>query len=622
MTGSPGVNGLDGNGGAGGNGGDGDVLGGDGGAGGPGGLGASTGSNGVDGVTFGSNAGGILPGSISFPIAESLIDNDDKSALSVSVLQEQLSEVRDFAPFGAALSSGGGNGGNGGDGGLGGLGGEAGLGGSSGNGSAGIELSGLSNTVDNWGSILGGDSGGGTSLAGSGILVQAGASAEITNRGIIAGGEHGSGGSAYGIENLGSISRLSNSQGGDVAALIYWGDLPDFYDVLVDSPTRFGQLIAMNANPNQSMVVGVGSAPTGPSGFYAKVVSGVTAADVANEGLFTFGQPGMLSILMDATLRPGGVLNDWDLGVLNYGLDLAQTQSFLLNQQTLSIRQALTHDCDLFDENGVGFVWLGQYDAYERSNLNGGSHSELSGTMVGAKRINEQVRVGGFLSWQFDSDDFQGVEDLDRLPIMGTFVGYSQMQNGEGLQIHVAAAYQQGEADFSRANFYGGMNPVMGEADIESYGLGAQAGWGIVLEDEQVVTPFVSLNFAKSTRDGYRDEAATIDPLSYDSYSAAYTIGALGVRVNGPVAKQVNYRFSLGVENVLSGDIETFRLNTSTDSGFYDTRAELDGWSLNTSAGLSYMIDEFKVLTLDGYIRQAEGGLSNSGLSIGFKAGF
>jgi len=370
------------------------------------------------------------------------------------------------------------------------------------------------------------------------------------------------------------------------------------------------------------MVVGLGGAPSAPSGFYAQVVSGVAAVDVANEGLFTFGQPGMLSVLMDASLRSGGVVNDWDLGVLNYGLDLAQTQSFLLNQQTLSIRQALTHDCDLFDENGLGFAWLGQYDAYERSNLDGGSHSELSGTMVGAKRVNEQVRVGGFLSWQFDSDDFQGVENFDRLPIMGAFAGYSQMKNGEGLQVHVAAAYQQGDADFSRANLHGGVNPVTSEADIESYGLGADAGWGIVLKDKQVVTPFVSLNFVKATRDDYREEAGTIESLSYDSYSAAYTVGELGVRVNGPVAKQINYRLSVGLENVLSGDIETFRLSASTDSGSYDSRAELDGWSLNTSAGLSYMIDESKVLTLDGYIRQAEGGLSNSGLSLGYKAGF
>lgn len=573
----------------------------------------------------GDGDGGVAPPVGLPPVADGPNEESSENAESQDgtyVLEEEIALFRPLAPSGVASGSDGGTGGTGGAGGLGGLAGAAGLSGAAGNGSAGIELRGSANSVDNRGSILGGDSGGGTSLAGSGILVQAGATAEITNRGIIAGGENSAGEAAYGIENLGRISRLSNSQGGDVAALTYWGDLPDFYEVLVDSPTRFGQLTAMNANPNQSMIVGLGSAPAGPSGFYATVVSGVAAANVANDGLFTFGQPGMLSVLIDATLRPGGVVNDWDLGVLNYGLDLAQTQSFLLNQQTLSIRQALTYDCDLFDENGLGFAWLGQYDAYERSNLDGGSHSELSGTMVGAKRVNEQVRVGGFLSWQFESDDFQGVENLDRLPIMGAFAGYSQMANGEGLQVHVAAAYQQGDADLSRVNLHGGVNPVMSEADIESYGLGAQAGWGIVLEDQQVVTPFVSLNFAKSTRDDYREQAAAIDSLSYDSYSAAYTVGALGVRLNGPVAKQINYRMSVGLENVLSGDIETFRLSASTDSGFYDSRAELDGWSLNTSAGLSYMIDESKALTLDGYIRQVEGGWSNGGISLGYKAGF
>jgi hypothetical protein len=34
------------------------------------------------------------------------------------------------------------------------------------------------------------------------------------------------------------------------------------------------------------------------------------------------------------------------------------------------------------------------------------------------------------------------------------------------------------------------------------------------------------------------------------------------------------------------------------------------------------MLDESKSLTLDGYVRQMEGGVTNGGLSLGYKAGF
>ena len=456
-------------------------------------------------------------------------------------------------------------------------------------------------------------------------MIQSGASAVITNRGTITGGLQGAGAAALGIDNQGSISRLSNAQGGDVAALTYAGNLPDFYDVIVNSPTRYGQLAVESSNPDQAMTVGLGRARAGSSGSYADVVTGVSAEDITNEGLVTFGGRGLLAVLTDASLRSDGAADNWDLGVLNYGQDLAEPQSFLLNQKVLSVRQSFDYDCDLFDEKGVGFVWLGQYDSYDGGNRGGENYSELTGTMIGAKRFNEQVRVGGFLNWRLDGDEVDGIENIDRLPIMGGFVGYSQRADGGGLQARLSAAYEHGDADFSRANIHGGLDRASGEADIDTYGMGVEAGWGMLLQGRQVLMPFASLNFVKSTRDDYREESSggvAEDPLSYDSFSAAYTTGTLGVRLKGPILGKINYRLGVGLESILGGDIDTFKLRGSSDAGFYDSRSALGGWSLNSMAGVGYMLDESKSLTLDGYVRQMEGGVTNGGLSLGYKAGF
>jgi hypothetical protein len=640
-TGTDGVNGLDGDGGAGGNGGNGDIVGGVGGDGGLGGSTAGTGSNGPAGA---DGADGKPPLSATV-VAETGDDQPSRPLLlAVSAAGDAAEEAAagpsdesapeevvvfpqllGFAPIGASLGGDGGSGGNGGAGGLAGLGSAAGLGGAAGNGSAGIELSGADNSVANWGSILGGDFGGGTTLAGAGILIQSGAFAEIINQGTITGGLQGAGAAAVGIDNQGSISRLSNAQGGNGAALTYAGDLPDFYDVIVNSPTSYGQLAVESTNPGQAMTVGLGRARAGSSGSYADVVTGVSAEDIANEGLVTFGRGGLMAVLTDASLRSDGAVNNWDLGVLNYGLDIAEPQSFLLNQKWLSVRQTLDYDCDLFDENGIGFVWLGQYDSYDRGNLGGGSHSEMTGTMIGAKRLNEQLRIGAFLNWHLDGDEVEGVDNLDRLPIMGGFVGYSQAANGIGLQARLSAAYEHGDADFSHASLTGGKAAVSGEADLDTYGLGAEAGWGMMLKGRQVVMPYVSLNFVKSTRDEYREEAASgavEDPLSYGSYSAAYTAGTVGIRLKGPVHEKINYRLGVGLESILGGGLDTFKVRGLSDSGFYNSGAGLDGWSLISTAGLSYMLDETQAVTLDGYVRQMEGGLSNGGISLGYKAGF
>ena len=480
-----------------------------------------------------------------------------------------------------------------------------------------IILSGLDNHIFNWGTIIGGDAGDTIHKAGSAIVVQSGAVANIINLGNITAGSGGNV-STYGIDNQGTINSLSNGQGGDVDRLTYRGQLPGSYDVIIHSPNRYGQLAVSGDDITQQMTVRVSALAAPRTGFYENVISGVNATAITNEAEINEGGHGLLSVLSD------GAQDNWDLSVLNFGQDMAEPQAFLLKQNWLSVRRTLDYDCDLFDENGVSVTFMTHFDSYESQNLGGGRYGELSGTLLGAKRITEQLHIGGFLDWRDYGDEIQGIDNVNRLPIMGAFAGYSQNMNGTGLQARFSMAYESGQADFSHAALVNNGSVVSGEANYDTYGVGAEAGWGMSLMGSHVVMPFVSINYVGSTRDDYSDApAANVeDQFSYDSYSAKYTTATLGVRMNGPVTNNIKYIGSLGLESVLSGDTDTFGLTGEFGDASYHTQDTITDWSFNTSAGVIYMLSDASSMTLSGYIRQMEGGQIFTGASLAYNIGF
>jgi hypothetical protein len=429
--------------------------------------------------------------------------------------------------------------------------------------------------------------------------------------------------SSYGIDNIGSISRLRNAQGGDVSALTYRGNLPTHYEVIVNSSESYGQLEVGSTGSSQIMTVAASNLGGALTGQYAAVVSGVTPDQIANEGQITIGGQGMLSVLSTAAPRGGGLGLVWDLDVLNFGKDMAEPQKSFLMQNWLAVRQSLDYDLNTFDENGVGVALMGQYFSFDGGNA-GGTNGELQGALIGAKRFNEQVRIGGFLNWRFEGDDINGINDVSRLPIFGAFVGFSQAEDGTGIQARISAAYEHGDADFSHANLLGGAVTASGEADFDTYGVAAEIGWGFAFAGQKV-TPFIGLNYVNSTREDYRDgngNGSVLDPFSFSSFSEACATSTLGIRLNGPVTGKFSYRLSVGLESVLNDDADEFGLSGAFGSTSYRSQAGISACSLNSSAGLSYLLSDCQSLTLDGFLRQMEGGMNYSGSSIGYKKGF
>ena len=89
----------------------------------------------------------------------------------------------------------------------------------------------------------------------------------------------------YGIYNGGTITSLTNGQGGNSAsasttALTYYGALPTNYYEYVTSTTHYGQIAF--TSPTGAFTFGIDSGSTLSAGTYSDVLSGITSSNLSN----------------------------------------------------------------------------------------------------------------------------------------------------------------------------------------------------------------------------------------------------------------------------------------------------------------------------------------------------
>ena len=137
----------------------------------------------------------------------------------------------------------------------------------------------------------------------------------ITNNGSIT----STGG--YGINNQSSLTTLNNAQGGNsstpaTSALTYTGNLPTNYNIIINSPTYYGQLALTNLT-GTNFNFGIDSSSIVTTGTYRDVLQGLSTIDNVTGATGSFaGGAYIYSLQYDASQ---GAANDWNL-VVSAGL--------------------------------------------------------------------------------------------------------------------------------------------------------------------------------------------------------------------------------------------------------------------------------------------------------------
>jgi hypothetical protein len=361
-----------------------------------------------------------------------------------------------------------------------------------------------------------------------------------------------------------TIVTFNNAQGGDSSsdsktALVYNAKLPTNYNIIISSPTNYGQLAWTNQNS------GGAAAGSTSFGIYAGGVDGVAASTVS-KGTYTAVLSNLTTSNVGAT-RSGtynglnwtlalqsGSSTVWDL--IFSGGSTADTQSslasqarklrgvFNANMASSNFANMNTYDCNLFDKNNMCISAGGRITTID----NPSSHHSAAAVVLGYK-VSPNIRIGGFLDQSVNHNMPTGVDMSNKNPMMGAFAVWNQQADGLGLQMKLANAYQDKDVTTTR-DVTGTSEAGTGKTNLNTQSYVGELSFAFNYQDSTIVRPYFAVRYTNIKQDGYTEDttASVTAPLTYAKLSDRSTTALMGVKLNHALTPKTNLTASLGVE--------------------------------------------------------------------------
>ena len=357
------------------------------------------------------------------------------------------------------------------------------------------------------------------------------------------------------IANSGTITTLNNAQGGSssspsTTALNYFGNLPTNYNIIINSPTHYGQLsLSEPFGPNSSLTsFGIYNSSVITSRLYTAVLQGIEDSNVSGTRTGTYDNMNWTLALQD------GSLTTWDLSFT--GISLTQTQSSLASHarklsgtyNSISIisnfSNSNTYDCNLFDKNNMCISAGGRYSAAD----NPSSNSSAAVVTLGYK-VSPNIRIGGFLDQSVTNNNPSGINLSNKNPMMGAFAYWNQNADGLGYQVKIANAYQDKDLSTTR-DVIGTSEAGRGNTSLNTRSYVSELSYAFMYKENTLVRPYFALRHTSIEQDAYTETGVTT-PLTYSALNNRTTSVLMGVKFKHALTPKANLIGSLGVEQDL-----------------------------------------------------------------------
>ena len=273
-----------------------------------------------------------------------------------------------------------------------------------------------------------------------------------------------------------------------------------------------------------------------------------------------------------------------------------------LTQRAAAITNAMDYDCRDFSAQNMCVSFQARYTGFD-------SMSDGAGVLTAAYRLDQNVRIGAFIDQRAVQGKKTGIDYSGDMPTVGAFLGYTQHPDGTGLQGKLALAGNTGKITATRDASLANTEAGSGKSNLNSWAVGGEVGWGMILGNKVLTTPYLGMRYTDVTRAAYTENTTSdvTSPLSYAGYYQRQTTVTAGVRFAGLLTDVIGYQIGIGGDydvgrsanhysgtSAISG-LETFSVNTNTTTN--RVRA-------NAAAGLSYAIDKTQKLTTSISVRQ------------------
>lgn len=417
----------------------------------------------------------------------------------------------------------------------------------------------------------------------------------LTNTGYIGGG--------ISVANIGvgsiGVGTLSNLQGASTtSALSYTGLLPTNYNIIINSASQYGQLAGSSVAGSTNFGIYAGSLISSRN--YSDVLQGLSNG---NLGTRTGTYDGM-----GWTLVANG--NNYDLRFT--GINTAGTQASVHNtaQKLRSIFNTAaistnfanmnTYDCNLFDTKGMCISAGGRYTTLDNPSAN-----SSSAVVVVGYKATPNIRIGGFLDQNFNTSTPPGIHIANKNPMMGAFAVWNQKEDGLGLQVKVANAYQDKDMTTRRDGVTFTAESGTGVTKLNTQSYVVEFSYAAKDQYDTLVRPYLALRYTNIKQDGYT-ETDISTPLTYDPLTDKSTTALFGVKFNRAITSKANITASLGLEQDLERSVDKY---TATSAGISGLTSENFNDSIKrtrpvASAGAYYAVSKTQRIAGDIYYQE------------------
>ena len=494
----------------------------------------------------------------------------------------------------------------------------------------GIYVFGADTTITNTGRILG------TGALSEGIHLKSGGT--VTNSGSITGINHGissKSGTAT-ITNTGTISggdsdinnnsqlTLYNEQGKDGSdPLTLSGKLPISYTMKVTSDSDYGQLSALSGTRG-SMSFDVETTNLNPNLNYTEVLSGVSASQLTDSaGNFTYS-----GTEYGWELEYQSSTGDWDIDFDSLAEVMTDNEAtfptFASNvgvafNQTVAVANFAqqVYQCNTFAENNICAAVAGRY-----TDLNNPENESAAAVLIGGYRFDSHASINVFYDRSVYHSSSNSVDFSNQGPLIGLRLNLQQNEDGTGLQFTAANTYQAQDVRLTRVNVIEDSEPGSGNTDINTETYAAELKYGILLNADTFVNPYVGIQYSMVETDGYtEDDAGSVQfPLTFQSISDETTTIKGGLELKRSVFSSMAYLFGrIGVEhdiqdsgsNQLKASYGSNTLTATLNNDKNETR-------MNGLVGMDYFITPNQKVTALAHYQELPWGGSSSDAITGF----
>lgn len=278
----------------------------------------------------------------------------------------------------------------------------------------------------------------------------------------------------------------------------------------------------------------------------------------------------------------------------------ASAMKSAFNSQYATLAYGLSHDCTVFDTNGVCVSVFGR-----NTSLNDSSFDNNAAGLVLGYKPHAQFRIGTYIDQSLNSNIFGGVKVERSNPDVGVFGVWNMNADGNGLELRAAANYGKRDLNISRS-VVSTSEAGSGSSDLNAYGALLEASFSHALNDSWIIKPYAGVRYLSIKRDSYTERMTNDvqNPLSYAGLKQETTSGVVGMSLSGQLAPKLVASLNAGFEHDLHHSIDDYRATGVDDLGIINMNSQKDRTRPTAGLGIAYDVADKQRLSANVQYRK------------------